>query len=357
MRTWLPPLVLSAVFLAGCGSEAADDDVVGASVEAGVGTGLEVVAAIYPLAWVAGQIAPDAEVELLNQGGQEAHDLDISPAQRAAIETADVVLYTGDIDYQPQVETAIASSGGQVVSAAEVAGADALLSASKDAHAHEGEQAHAEGEEAHAHEGEKAHAHEGEEPHAEGEKPHAEGEKPHAEESGVDPHLWFSPSIMAEVATATGAAFAAADPDNAQTYETNAADLREQMDALGADLKQTLGQDCRFDEAIVSHAAYGYLLEPFGKKQHAVTGVGAESDASAGELAEIVEEIRAEGFTHVLAEPVEGRAGAEAVVAESGVEMLEILPLDAVSAEQGELGLPDLVREQATAFATALGCE
>ena len=340
MRTWLPPLVLSAVFLAGCGSEAADDDVAGASVQAGAGTGLEVVAAVYPLAWVAGQIAPDAEVDLLNQGGQEAHDLDISPAQRAAIETADVVLYTGDIDYQPQVETAISSSGGQVVSAAEVAGPDALLSASEDAHAHEGEQAHAEGEQAHS-----------------DEEPPAEGAEPHSEEGGVDPHLWFSPSIMAEVATATGAAFAAADPDNAQRYETNAADLREQMDALGADLEQMLGQDCRFDEAIVSHAAYGYLLEPFGKEQHAVTGVGAESDASAGELAEIVEEIRAEGFTHVLAEPVEGRAGAEAVVAESGVEMLEILPLDAVSAEQAERGLPDLVREQATAFATALGCQ
>jgi len=324
MRTWLSPLVLSAVFLAGCGSETADD-VAGASEQAGSGAEVQVVAAVYPLAWVAEQIAPDAEVDLLNQGGQEAHDLDISPAQRAAIETADVVLYTGDIDYQPQVETAVASSGGEVVSAAEVAGADALLSASEDAH--------------------------------EGEEPHSEGNEPHSDEGGVDPHLWFSPAIMAEVATATGAAFAAADPDNAQTYETNAADLRKQMDALGADLEQTLGQDCRFDEAIVSHAAYGYLLEPFGKEQHAVTGVGAESDASAGALAEIVEEIRAEGFTHVLAEPVEGRAGAEAVVAESGVQMLEILPLDAVSAEQAEVGLPDLVRAQATAFATALGCE
>jgi len=107
----------------------------------------------------------------------------------------------------------------------------------------------------------------------------------------------------------------------------------------------------------VSHAAYGYLLEPFGKTQHAVTDVGAESDASAAELAEIVEEIRAEGFTHVLAEPVEGRAGAEAVVRETGLEMLEILPLDGVSEQQADAGLPDLIRAQAAAFGTALGCE
>lgn len=319
MRRWLPPLVLASVVVTGCGTASSTSGTVGAAQDAPAGEDLDVVAAVYPFAWVAGRIAPGAEVNLLNEGAQEAHDLDLSPVQRAAIETADVVLYTGDIGYQPQVEEAVSSAGGEVVSATEVAG-EAVLPAA----------------------GGEAHAHEGEEPH--------EGE-------GVDPHLWFSPSIMADVAVAAGDAFAAADPDNAETYQQNAAELRDELVALGEDLEAAIGQDCRFDEAIVSHAAYGYLLQPFDKAQHAVTGVGAGSDASAGELAEIVGEIRAEGFTHVLAEPVEGRAGAEAVVAESGVEMLEILPLDAVSPEQAEVGLPDLVRAQADAFATALGCE
>jgi zinc transport system substrate-binding protein len=153
-----------------------------------------------------------------------------------------------------------------------------------------------------------------------------------------------------------GRAFSAADPDNAATYERNAADVAAELQALAGDLEATLGGECRFDEAIVSHAAYGYLLAPFGKDQHAVTDVGAESDASAAELAEIVREIRAEGFTHVLAEPSEGRDGAEAVVREAGVELLEIVPLEAVTDEQAATGLPDLVRAQAASFATALGC-
>lgn len=329
MRRLLPPLVLACLLAAGCGSQTvpADDGAVAAQ-EVRAGGGLQVVAAVYPFAWVAGQVAPDAEVDLLNQGAQEAHDLDISPTQRAAIETADVVLYTGDIDYQPQVEQAIPAAQGEVVSAAEVAGEESLLEASEDAHSDEEEGAHSD-----------------------------EEEGAHSDEAGgVDPHLWFDPAIMADVAAATGEAFAAADPDNAQTYTQNAAEVQEQLLALGEDLETTLGADCRFDEAIVSHAAYGYLLEPFDIEQHAVTNVGAESDASAGELAEIVGEIREEGFTHVLAEPVEGREGAEAVVTETGIEMLEIVPLDAVSDSQAETGLPDLVREQAEAFATALGC-
>jgi zinc transport system substrate-binding protein len=346
MRRWLPALAVTPLLLVGCGSSTAvsTDEPAAAQGEA-AGAGLSVVAAVYPLAWVAEQIAPGAEVDLLNEGGQEAHDLDISPPQRAAIETADVVLYTGDIDYQPQVEKAIASAEGQVVSAVEVAGDDALLAASDDPHGHE-EEPH--GDEA----GDDPHDHE-EEPHGDeaGEEPHSYGP------AAIDPHLWFSPAIMVEVARAAGEAFAAADPDNAATYEQNAADVAAQLQALGTDLEATLGGQCRFDEAIVSHAAYGYLLEPHGKGQHAVTGVGAEGDASAAELAEIVGEIRAEGLTHVLAEPVEGRDGAEAVVREADIALLEIVPLDAVTDEQAADGLPDLVRAQAASFATALGCE
>jgi zinc transport system substrate-binding protein len=107
---------------------------------------------------------------------------------------------------------------------------------------------------------------------------------------------------------------------------------------------------------VVSHAAYGYLLEPFDKRQHALTDVGAEADPSAGELAEIVDEIREQGFRYVLAEPVEGRAAAEAVAAEAGVELLEVLPLDSVSEDLAGRGLPALVRAQARRFGIAMGC-
>lgn len=325
---WLSPLVLLALLAPACGggdataTSAADPT----DVEEARAADLQAVAAVYPLAWVAAQVAPEAEVNLLNQGSQEAHDLDISPPQRAAIETADVVLYTGGIDYQPQVEEAIPAAQGQVVNAAEVAGEEALLAASTEAHAHDDE-----GDD---------HADEGD----------------HVGEGGVDPHLWFDPAIMAEVAAAAGEAFAVADPGNAENYRRNAAAVSDDMAALGADLDALLSGDCRFEEAIVSHAAYAYLLTPYDKAQHAVTNVSAEGDAAAGELAEIVGEIEEEGFTHVLAEPVEGREGAEAVATETGVELLEIFPLDAVTDDQAAAGLPDLVRAQAEAFSTALGC-
>lgn len=335
MRRWLPPVAVLSLLLVGCSADPAPDSGVTGG-ETDESATVHAVAAVYPLAWMAEQVAPEAEVELLNQGSQEAHDIQITPQQRSAIETADVVLYLGEIDYQPQVEDAVAAAGGEVVSAAEAAGEEALLPASADPHAHEEE---AGTEDEHGHEEESA----------------TEDEQGGGE-AGVDPHMWFDPAIMADVADEVAEAFAAADPDSAETYRDNAAQVREDLTTLDEDLEATLGGQCRLDEAIVSHAAYGYLLQPHGKSQHALTNVGAEGDASAAELGEIVGEIRAEGITHVLAEPVEGRDAAETVAREAGVELLEIVPLDAVTDDQAATGLPDLVREQADAFATALDC-
>jgi zinc transport system substrate-binding protein len=333
-----------------------------------LGADLDVVAAVYPLAWVAGEVAPYADLELLNQGGQDAHDLDLSPLQRAEVQTADVVLYVGPLDYQPQVEVAVEAAEGEVVDASEAAGEAALLLASESGDAHGPEDVD-EDEPEDAPTDEQAEptaspAPDASTPPSASTSPTAGTEGTEGEETGeetgderIDPHLWFSPSIMARVAVATGEAFAEADPDNAEGYRTSAARVRDDLMALGAEVEVLLGEEeCLFEEAVVSHAAYGYLLDPYGKRQHPLTGVGAEGDASAGELAEVVREIRDQGFRYVLAEPVEGRAGAEAVAQEAGVELLEISPLDAVSEEQAARGLPALVLAQARRFSIALGC-
>lgn len=336
-RRLLPLLAVLALLAAACGGSASGSasdaaDATDAAAPGGDGP-VTAVASSYPLAWVAEQVAPDAEITDLSESGTDPHDFQLSPSQREAMETSDVVLYMGDIDFMPQVEQAVDSAQGAVVSAAEVAG-DRVLRGAEHAHEEEGEE----------------HAEEGSE--------HADEGSEHADEGGevVDPHMWFDPSIMADVATATGAAFAQADPDNAATYEQNAADLTEQMTALQTELDDLLGGDCTFDEVIVSHEAFNYLLEPYGKTEHGVTGVDAEAGAASGELAELVEEIESEGFQHVVTDVLEGREDAEALAREAGVELLEANSLDVVDPEQAEVGYPDLLRQQAETFATALGC-
>lgn len=328
-------LVALSLVAAACG----DDDETASS---GAGGEVTAVAAVFPLAWMAEQVAPDADVTLLNAGGVEAHDLELTPSQRGDVETAAVVLFVGDIDYQPQVEQAVGSAQGEVISLVEIAGPDRLLEAGEDDHADEEGDGHADEE--------------GRDEGAEAADPSEEGDDHPGGAGAVDAHIWFDTEVMAAVAIETGEAFAAADPDNEDTYRENAEAVRDELAGLGDELKGLLGGECTHDEAIVSHEAYGYLLAPFGHAQHGVTGINPEAGASSAELGELVEEIEEEGFEYVLTEPVEGREGAETVAREAGVELLEVSPLDAVGDELAVEGFPALLREQAEQFATALAC-
>jgi zinc transport system substrate-binding protein len=108
MRWALVPIVLAALgataALAGCG---------GGEEPAASGK-LDVVAALYPLAFAAEQIGGSAvDVVNLTPPGVEPHDLELSPGDVELIREADLVLYLGE-GFQPAVEEAALRSTGPV---------------------------------------------------------------------------------------------------------------------------------------------------------------------------------------------------------------------------------------------------
>ena len=93
MRRWLIVAVLSLA-AAGCGG--------GDS-----GSNRTVVAAFYPLAWAAEQVAGDSvEVVNLTPPGAEPHDVELSPGDVGAVREAMLVIYLGG-GFQPALEDAI----------------------------------------------------------------------------------------------------------------------------------------------------------------------------------------------------------------------------------------------------------
>jgi zinc transport system substrate-binding protein len=94
--------VLAVVALPGCSGAGADERTV--------------VASLYPLAFAAERVAgPGWGVIDLTPPGTEAHDVELSLNDRAAIEDAAVVLYLGVPGFQPQVDGAVEDAGGRVV--------------------------------------------------------------------------------------------------------------------------------------------------------------------------------------------------------------------------------------------------
>lgn len=102
VRRLLVPLgaLAGALALAGCGGGADG------------GHGPTVVAAFYPLAWAAQEIAGDRyRVVDLTPPGAEPHDVELSPRDVEAIRDADLVVYAGG-GFQPAVEDAVADREG-----------------------------------------------------------------------------------------------------------------------------------------------------------------------------------------------------------------------------------------------------
>src|ERR687896_16332 len=96
MRAVIVLTLLSAalVAVAGCGG----------SEE--TGSGQTVVAAFYPVAYAAEQIAPGADVQNLTPAGAEPHDLELSPRDVERVQDADLVLYLGE-GFMPALEDAV----------------------------------------------------------------------------------------------------------------------------------------------------------------------------------------------------------------------------------------------------------
>jgi zinc transport system substrate-binding protein len=276
-------LVAGLVALPACGGE-------GAGPRPGR---VDVVAALYPLAFLAERIGGDAaDVTDLTPAGVEPHDLELTANQIATLAEADLVLYVGE-GFQPAVEDAIAN-------AVEGRALDALESGSLPASS----------------------------------LGRAEGGKEHAGEGEIDPHLWLSPPRYADLAQEVGDEMAAVDSDNAREYEDNASELIAELEALDDEFRSGLA-DCQRNEIIVSHAAFGYVAEEYGLEQQALAGLDPGVEPSPARLAEVAGFAEERDATTVFYEELVSPAVARTLADEVGLRTEVLSPLE-TAPERGD---------------------
>ena len=205
------PCCLLVVALVGCSAEAREEQTI--------------VASVYPLAFVAERIAGTSwEVVDLTPPGTEAHDLELTLEDRAALEAATAVLYLGDIGFQPQLEDAIVNPESEVAGAAILVGSPRR-----------------------------------------------------------DPHWWLDPSSFTAAVDFVQGILVRKDPDRSADYDSRALQMTFELDELHAQFSQELS-DCRYSTAIVTHEAFGYLADRYGFEQFGLTGITPEAEPTAARL-------------------------------------------------------------------------
>lgn len=338
-RGLILPLSLSALALSSCASSPAGSE---SAAGGGSGEGLTVQASFYPLQYVSERVGGDlVQVESLTPAGAEPHDLELSPAAVDGLRTADAVVYLSG--FQPAVDDAVAQAAPEHVLDAVHAGV-------------EGEKAHA----AEEHEAAEA-SHSGEahgeqapagEQQTEGTAEEPAGDDGHGHEAG-DPHFWLDPERLAAVATEVSHELAEVDPDNAETYESNAEQLTTELAALDQEFTDGLAT-CERNTIVVSHDAYGYLADKYDLEQVSVAGFEPDTEPSPARLAEIGEVVEAEGVTTVFSESTVNPKVAETLAAEHGIGTAVLDPVEGQVDENADY--QQVMRTNLETLRTALGC-
>ena len=141
----------------------------------------------------------------------------------------------------------------------------------------------------------------------------------------VNGHVWMDPARYEQQIRTVAAALAAADAEHAAQYAENAERYCGKVDALRQEYEEAL-TELRGTEAVLFHDAFYYLCAACGIAVLHSVDMDADTALSAGELAELADEIRYHGVTYLLADET-GRAAAEQLAAETGAQVIDLNPL------------------------------
>ncbi len=171
-----------------------------------------------------------------------------------------------------------------------------------------------------------------------------------------DPHAWQSvPNVKIYVASIRDALIAA-DPAGKAVYEANAAAYLEKLDALDREVKDVISKipsDRR--KIITTHDAFGYFEAAYGVDFIAPQGVSTDSEASARDVARIIQQIKKQKIPAVLLENISDPRLLKRIADETGAKVGGTLYSDALTDEKGDAPTYiDLIRHNIRALSAAL---
>jgi zinc/manganese transport system substrate-binding protein len=186
----------------------------------------------------------------------------------------------------------------------------------------------------------------------EAEKGHAHGHA-HGE---VDPHAWQDIANAKVYVANIRYGLIAADPAGNAVYEANAAAYLAKLDELEAEVKAAIGRiPLERRRIITSHDSFGYFERAYGLDFVAPQGVSTEAEASAKDVARIIQQIRRERIGAVFLENVSDPRLIERIAKETGARIGAKLYSDALSGEGGPAATYiDMMRHNIRAFSAVL---
>ena len=284
---------LTAALLAGCGSS----DSPAASSSSPAAT--NVVVGLYPLEWLTTELqGANVAVTSLVAPGIDPHDVELTAAQMATVQDADLVIVVPGL--QPALDDAVAALDPAKV--LDITQGLTLIAGA----GHEDDQ-------------------------------HAEEDQDHG---AMDPHVWLDPQNMITMAKTI-----------ASRINADAANVVAELEQLDADFSSATAQ-CMSRDLVVSHAAFGYLANAYNFTQWAVSS-SPDVEPTPRDIADIAEFVRSSKVTTIFTEPLIDPAIAQTIASETGVKTATLDPLENITEGNDYLSV---MRKNLAAIQAGLSC-
>lgn len=154
-------------------------------------------------------------------------------------------------------------------------------------------------------------------------------------EEGTDPHVWLNVAYAIGYVARIADELAAVDPSGAEAYRAGAERYRAELEQLDAYARDTLGAIPEANRSVVSfHEAFGYFAAAYGLTVVDTVVDAPGQDPSAGEVAALIDEIRASGVRAILAEAQFPTALVERIGEETGATVVAGLFSDSLAESQ-----------------------
>jgi manganese/iron transport system substrate-binding protein len=162
--------------------------------------------------------------------------------------------------------------------------------------------------------------------------PIAEG----AYEGKPNPHAWMGLDNAIVYIDNIAAAFAQHDPDNAATYEANAAAYKDELRATLEPLRETVAEIPEDQRWLVTcEGAFSYLARDFGLRELYLWPMNADQNGTPQQVRKVIDGVRENDIPVVFCESTVNSSPAEQVARETGAAYGGVLYVDSLSEPDG----------------------
>lgn len=134
-------------------------------------------------------------------------------------------------------------------------------------------------------------------------------------------HAWMSISDYRIQLATIESALEQADPEHADAYHENAKAYDEKLAALQEE-QDEIRQAAKGQNVIIFHEAYDYVAEDYGFNVSYVLDLDEERQVSAGEVADVLDQIQKDHVSYIFAEELYGSDMGKTVESESNVKVI-----------------------------------